>query len=126
MHRFQKAIITGFFSLALMGAGNAQAFSFGDSSFSFSDDRWGPGWGDPYYGRGYGYNRGYRGNRGYPGRSWGGPGWGRDYGPSFSSRPWQRDRRYFPRYRNYDPRMTPPPAPQGAPGGCPAETGPAN
>jgi hypothetical protein len=126
MHRFRKAVITGFFGLALMGAGQSQAFSFGDSSFSFGDDDWGgwgPGYGDPYRGyRGYGYDRGYRG---YPGRNWRGPGWNRGYGPSFSN-PWNRgDRRYFPRYRNYNPRMSPPPPPPNAPGGCPAETAPA-
>lgn len=127
MHRFRKAIITGFFGVALLGAGQSQAFSFGDSSFSFGDDDWGgwgPGWNDPYRGYNRGYNRGYRG---YPGRNWRGPGWNRGYGPSFSN-PWDRDRRYLPGYRNYgyNPRMTPPPPPPNAPGGCPAEPAPSN
>ena len=102
--------------LSLTGAGTASAFSVGN--FSFSDDDWGPNWGDSYRGGRYGspYYRPYRRD------------WDRYYRGGRYYNPWRRDRYYdyrgpAPGYYG-SPPISPMPAPEET--GCPAPEQPGN
>lgn len=56
MRHFNKPLISLIAATLLTAAGSAQAFSFGDSSFSFGDDYYRGPYGSPYAGPGYGGN----------------------------------------------------------------------
>lgn len=104
---FLLAVAVG---LSLTGAGTVSAFSFGD--FSFSDDDWGPNWGD-----GPGWGDSYRGGRyGSPYNRPSRRGWDRPYRRDGYYKPWRRDRYYdyrgpAPGYYGRPP-MHPIPAPE--------------